>query len=120
MGRGVNDMRLKMLVIAVTALTTASCAPHFDETLTEYYDDVAVTSRVKAAIAGEGPLSYLSISVETFRGIVLLSGFVDSEHQRKRAIEVARNVSGVKEVKVLLVVKYLEGGPGAQRPTPKP
>jgi osmotically-inducible protein OsmY len=98
------------------AALAVGCAPHLDETLKEYYDDVSVTTRVKAAIAGEGVLSYLSISVETFKGVVLLSGFVDSDHQRKRAIEVAKGVSGVREVKTLLVVKYLEIGPGTPAP----
>jgi hyperosmotically inducible protein len=46
--------------------------------------------------------------VETFRGIVLLSGFVDSEQQKQRAIEVTRGVAGVRDVRHLLVVKYLE------------
>jgi osmotically-inducible protein OsmY len=99
------------------AALVVGCAPHFDQTIKEAYDDVSITTRVKAAIAGEGLLSYLSISVETFKGVVLLSGFVDSDHQRKRAVEVAKGVSGVREVKALLVVKYLEVEPGS--PTPR-
>ncbi len=101
-------MKLKRLVLAMAVLVAANCAPHTDETVREYFDDVGITGRVKAAIAGEGVLSYLSISVETFRGIVLLSGFVDSEQQRQRAIEVTRGVAGVRDVRHLLVVKYLE------------
>ena len=101
-------MKLKLLVLAMAVLVAANCAPHTDETVREYFDDVGITGRVKAAIAGEGVLSYLSISVETFRGIVLLSGFVDSEQQRQRAIEVTRGVAGVRDVRHLLVVKYLE------------
>lgn len=114
------SMRAKTFVLAVAVFGAASCAPHTDETIREYFDDVGITTQVKTAIAAEGVLSYLSISVETFRGIVLLSGFVDSEHQRKRAVEVARGVPGVREVKALLVVKYLEGGPGSQSSSPKP
>ena len=102
-------MKLKLLVLAMAVLVAANCAPHTDETVREYFDDVGITGRVKAAIAGEGVLSYLSISsVETFRGIVLLSGFVDSEQQKERAIEVTRGVPGVRDVRHLLVVKYLE------------
>jgi len=108
--------RPRKALLAMITLIAVGCAPHLDETLKEYYDDVSITTRVKAAIAGEGLLSYLSISVETFKGVVLLSGFVDSEHQRKRAIEVAKSVPGVKEVKALLVVKYLEMGPGTPAP----
>jgi hyperosmotically inducible protein len=101
-------MQLKLLLLAMAVLVAVSCAPHTDVTIREYFDDVGITSQVKSAIAGEGVLSYLSISVETFRGIVLLSGFVDSEQQKQRAIEVTRGVAGVREVRHLLVVKYLE------------
>ncbi|MFQ5881796.1 MAG: BON domain-containing protein [Candidatus Methylomirabilales bacterium] len=120
MPKRVDAIGLMRIVLVGVVLAAASCAPHFDETMREYYDDVAITTRVKAAIAGEGFLSYLSISVETFKGVVLLSGFVDSEYQRQRAVQVAKNVPGVSEVKALLVVKYLEVGPGAPAPTPKP
>ncbi len=113
-------MRFKTIVLAVAVFGAASCAPHTDETIREYFDDVGITAQVKAAIAAEGVLSYLSISVETFRGVVLLSGFIDSEHQKKRAIEVASGVPGVREVKALLVVKYLESGPKSQGSSPKP
>jgi hyperosmotically inducible protein len=101
-------MQLKLLLLAMAVLVAVSCAPHTDVTIREYFDDVGITSQVKSAIAGEGVLSYLSISVETFRGIVLLSGFVDSEQQKQRAIEVTRGVAGVRDVRHLLVVKYLE------------
>ncbi len=101
-------MKLRLLLLAMAVLVASSCAPHTDVTIREYFDDVGITSQVKAAIAGEGVLSYLSISVETFRGIVLLSGFVDSEQQKQRAIEVTRGVAGVRDVRHLLVVKYLE------------
>lgn len=113
-------MRWKTFALAVAVFGAASCAPHTDETIREYFDDVGITTQVKAAIAAEGVLSYLSISVETFRGVVLLSGFIDSEHQRRRAIEVTRSVQGVREVKALLVVKYLESGPRSQGSSPKP
>lgn len=112
-------MKLKVFALAAAVLVAVSCAPHTDVTVREYFDDVGITAQVKTAIAGEGVLSYLSISVETFRGIVLLSGFVDSENQKNRAIEVTRSVPGVREVRHLLVVKYLEGGPASQPPTRK-
>jgi osmotically-inducible protein OsmY len=109
-------MKVATIIGTILVLVVTSCAPHTDTTVREYFDDVAITTQVKAAIAGEGVLSYLSISVETYRGIVLLSGFVDSDHQQKRAVEVAKGVPGVREVRALLVVKYLEGG---QAPTSK-
>jgi osmotically-inducible protein OsmY len=113
-------MKCTALILAIFVLVTASCAPHTDTTVRGYFDDIGITTRVKAAIAGEGILSYLSISVETFRGIVLLSGFVESDHQKQRAIDITRNVSGVREVRALLVVKYLESETTPPPPAPKP
>ncbi len=75
------------------------------ESTGEYIDDSAITTKVKAAILNEPSLKVLQISVETFKGEVQLSGFVDSEQSVKKAGEVAGGVAGVKSVKNNLVVK---------------
>lgn len=75
------------------------------ESTGQYIDDSVITTRVKAAIFDEATLKSLQITVETFRGIVLLSGFVDSEQSSTKAAEVAKHVSGVTDVKNALVVK---------------
>ena len=70
-----------------------------EESTGEYSDDVAITAKVKAAILGESALKSAEINVETFKGVVQLSGFVSSQAAINKAVEVTRAVSGVKSVK---------------------
>jgi osmotically-inducible protein OsmY len=65
----------------------------------EYVDDSVITTKVKAAIFDEPNLKSTEINVETFKGEVQLSGFVSSQSNINRAVEVARGVKGVKSVK---------------------
>lgn len=71
----------------------------------EYIDDSAITTKVKAAIFNDPALKVFQINVETFKGEVQLSGFVDSAQSVSKAGEVARGVGGVKSVKNNLIVK---------------
>jgi osmotically-inducible protein OsmY len=71
----------------------------------EYIDDSAITTKVKAAIFNDPALKVFQINVETFKGEVQLSGFVDSAQNASKAGEVARGVGGVKSVKNNLIVK---------------
>jgi len=68
-------------------------------------DDSVITAKVKADLVKEEGFKGLQISVETHKGIVVLSGFVDSETQIARAEDVAKTINGVKSVKNSLVVK---------------
>ena len=65
----------------------------------EYIDDTVLTTKVKAAIFNEPTLKSAEINVETFKGVVQLSGFVNSQSDINKAVEVARNVKGVQSVK---------------------
>jgi osmotically-inducible protein OsmY len=76
----------------------------------EYVDDSVVTSRVKTRLIEDQSLKGFQIGVETFRGDVLLSGYVDNPDQIKRAVAVAKSVPGVKSVKNSLVVKKEKTG----------
>ena len=67
--------------------------------------DTAITTKVKALLLAEKGVPSTSISVETYEGRVLLSGFVDSKEQVVKADKVAAGVSGVKKVQNQLVVK---------------
>jgi osmotically-inducible protein OsmY len=58
-----------------------------------------VTTKVKTAILNDADLKVLQINVETFKGVVQLSGFVDSKAMMARAVEVTRGVAGVVSVK---------------------
>ena len=65
----------------------------------EYFDDTVITTKVKAAIFNEPSLKSAEINVETYKGTVQLSGFVNSRGDISKAVEVARGVNGVRSVK---------------------
>ena len=92
--------------LALTLLTAAGCAStQKHEGTGEYVDDSVITSKVKAAILEEPALSSAEINVETFKGIVQLSGFVNSRADINKAVAVARSVGGVKSVKNSMQLK---------------
>lgn len=82
------------LVAAVGCASTST-----KEGTGEYVDDTVITSKVKSAILDEPTLKVAEINVETFKGIVQLSGFVASPASVTKAAEVAHSVGGVKSVK---------------------
>ena len=86
--------------VALTLLAATGCAssPNHEGT-GEYIDDSLVTSKVKAAFLDDPTLSSGEINVETFKGVVQLSGFVNSKADINKAVTVARSVSGVTSVK---------------------
>ncbi len=84
-------------VAMATALGCASTAKH--EGTGEYVDDSVITTKVKAAILEEPTLKSAEINVETFKGIVQLSGFVSTQANVDKALVVAQQVGGVKSVK---------------------
>jgi osmotically-inducible protein OsmY len=97
-------MRLaNRFVIFISAILLASvlgCAgTSTKEGTGEYVDDTVITTKVKAAIFNEPSLKSAEINVETFKGTVQLSGFVNSRADINKAVEVARGVKGVTSVK---------------------
>src|SRR5512139_2869965 len=75
------------------------------ESTGQYIDDSVITTKVKAKIAEDDVLKSFSISVETYKGVVQLSGFVNSQLTVDKAGRMASGVEGVKSVKNDLVVK---------------
>jgi osmotically-inducible protein OsmY len=71
----------------------------------EYVDDSVITAKVKAAIFDDSTLKVNEINVETFKGVVQLSGFVKSQADIDKAVQVARGVAGVKSVKADMRLK---------------
>jgi osmotically-inducible protein OsmY len=71
----------------------------------EYIDDSVITTKVKAEILGDSSLKSSEINVETFKGVVQLSGFVSSKSDIDRAVTLARSVKGVTSVKNDMLVK---------------
>jgi len=97
-----------LIAVFATAMLvfTAGCAStRTHEGTGQYVDDSAITTKVKAAILGEPGLKVSEINVETFKGVVQLSGFVSSRDDIRSAVRVASAVNGVKSVKNSMQVK---------------
>jgi len=101
-----RDRMFKFLIcIWLITLSLGCAATQKHESTGQYIDDSVITTKVKAAILDEPSLKVFQINVETYQGVVQLSGFVDSAQSIKKAGEVAGSVEGVKEVKNDLIVK---------------
>lgn len=93
------------LALAMTATIDGCAETRTHEATGQYVDDSVITAKVKAAIAGESSLKVSEINVETFKGVVQLSGFVSQTSEITKAVSVARGVAGVQSVKNSLQVK---------------
>ncbi|GAB6051728.1 BON domain-containing protein [Magnetospira thiophila] len=106
-----NNIRLIRTVavasmLAFVSLSVGACtSTETSESSGEYLDDSVVSTKVRSAIVGDKNLSIFKIDVETYKGIVQLSGFVDTERARSHASTVAAGVTGVKQVRNDLIVK---------------
>ena len=97
-------------VALALALGAAGCATQQEEvtkrTTGEFTDDAAITAKVKSAIASDvGARAAAAVNVDTYKGVVSLSGFADSADQVDRTLSAAKKVNGVKQVKNELRVK---------------
>jgi len=98
---------MRLVVALVAAMTMAACtsSSRTTESTGEYVDDAAITSKVKGALLGDSGLKSFDISVETYKDVVQLSGFVNSDQVKAHAGDVAAGISGVRSVQNNLVVK---------------
>ena len=98
--------RVFTILAALAIATTLGCAGTTkSESTGEYFDDVAITAKVKKDIFDEPTLKSAEINVETFKGVVQLSGFVSSQTNINTAVVVAKNVKGVSSVTNKMQVK---------------
>jgi len=96
----------KCLVASSLLLLLSSCTMVSGrETAGQYVDDTTITTRVKKAFVEDPIVHPTQVHVETMQGVVQLSGFVDSARGEARAVELARQVDGVKSVKDDIVVR---------------
>ena len=100
-----NNRFSTFFLIVLMAFLLGCASTSKQEGTGEYFDDTVVTTKVKAAILNEPLLKSAEINVETFKGVVQLSGFVNSQADINKAVEVVRNVNGVKSVKNDMRVK---------------
>jgi hyperosmotically inducible protein len=82
-----------------------TAAPAKSESAGAYVDDSVITTKVKAAVLGEESLKSREIKVETYKGVVQLTGFVSSQADIDKTVTLARNVKGVTSVKNDMIVK---------------
>ena len=87
------------LAASLVAVVAGCASTPNKEGTAEYIDDTVITTKVKAAILNEPMLKSAEINVETFKGVVQLSGFVKEQQSAVKAGEVARGVKGVMSVK---------------------
>ena len=98
------------LCICLTALplvaTLSGCAgDRYHQSTGEAIDDTGITTRVKSALSNDGAYKYDDVQVQTFKGTVQLSGFVDTSAQKSRAGQLAKSVEGVKDLENNISVK---------------
>lgn len=94
-----RDAITLLLAAAMLAGGVAACtSTPTKQSFGEYVDDAAITARVKTALAKADSVDWTAINVETYRGVVSLSGFVDSLEMANRAVAAAQQVDGVKSV----------------------
>ena len=92
--------RLSTFLVAALMVSALGCATQSEpQSPGAYMDDSWITTKVKTAILNEPSLKVMQINVETYKGVVQLSGFVDSAASQAKAVEIARSVQGVTSVK---------------------
>lgn len=97
---------LGLLVTFMLVISLLGCASTPKSSSTgEYIDDAVITTKVKALLVKDVALKSFQISVETYKGVVQLSGFVDTKETRAKAETITRTVKGVKSVKNDLILK---------------
>jgi osmotically-inducible protein OsmY len=97
---------LSALLLSLVFLVSLGCASTATQSSTgQYIDDSVITTKVKAAIFNDAELNSAEINVETFKGVVQLSGFVGSTAEINRAVQVASAVGGVKSIKNDMLIK---------------
>lgn len=91
---------LSQAFLTLLVITSLGCAStKTQEGTGEYFDDSWITTKVKAAMFNEPNLKASDINVETFKGEVQLSGFVNSDEDIRKAVALTREIKGVKSVR---------------------
>jgi osmotically-inducible protein OsmY len=94
-----------LLLMAVVSASIGCASTPTQEGTGEYFDDTWITTRIKSSLFNEPSLKAAEINVETFKGQVQLSGFVNSAEDINKAVDLARSTKGVKSVKNDMRVK---------------
>lgn len=88
-----------LIFFVLLATGLSGCQALTGETLGEHIDDTTITTTVKAKLAAEKGTTLTRVQVDTDRGVVQLTGVVETAADRTKAEQIARSVSGVKSVR---------------------
>ena len=99
-----------LAALMASAVVTGCSSTPTQQSAGEAVDDGVVTAKVRAALVADPVTKAHQINVETFKGTVQLSGFVETNEARSRALELARNIDGVRKVKDAMEVRKGESG----------
>lgn len=96
----------RLLTVFVLCAVLVACAggPN-SKSAGEVIDDSVIATKVRTALAKDKNVSVFDISVEVYKGVVQLSGFVDSREQAQRAVDLAADIRGVIDVKDRIDIK---------------
>jgi hyperosmotically inducible periplasmic protein len=90
-----------LMIALIAPLLLAACGKSVGDTI----DDATITTRVKTALLNDPDVGILRIDVDTFKGVVTLSGRVHTKDEEAKAVALARKISGVTDVKSTLQIQ---------------
>lgn len=105
-----KNLLIEFAVLALVLFMAGCASSQTSESTGQYVDDSVITAKVKAALLNANNLPSTQIDVKTYKGVVELSGFVDSQEVEQRAIQIARDVDDVKDVEDHMTVRSNVGG----------
>ena len=101
----VLGLALCLGALPLLTMVTGCAGDRYHQSTGESIDDHGTTMRVKSALANDAQYKYEDVNVDTFKGVVQLSGFVNTHAQKSRAAEIAKGVENVKDVENNITVK---------------
>ena len=101
-----------LAAVSLVTFTTGCAGDRYSRSTGQTFDDAGTTARVKSKLLADPNVSGLDVKVDTFRGTVQLTGFVDSPQQKQLAEQLARDVDGVQLVRNDIMVKMNEAAGG--------
>lgn len=99
-----NRFLVLVLAVFLSQAVLAGCSTPGGKTVGEAVDDATIVAKVNIGIINDSELKFFRVDVASYRGVVTLTGRVDTKEQETRAIEIAQKVVGVKDVKSTLLV----------------
>jgi len=96
-------IKRSLLIVLLLAVAACAATPNSEST-GEFFDNSLITAKIKSKLVDDPLTGVFRIKVDSFKGVVQLSGFVNSRDEKSRAEQIAYSVSGVKKVQNSLLV----------------